>query len=136
MSFERKLVLYRYPLFISFLQCLGWKQDPKRPFFAAYKRITNDGVCCHITPQFDFYNQTGNEAERLTNFAGYPNTLTVSHESASEGVHTGLSLLLDVESFEAMGGGPVSGQVGFKMALADARDVPFVKDQMSYIAPG
>ena len=113
----------------------GWKREPVRPFFAAYKQITNDGVCCHIIPQIDFYSQTGKEPERMTHFSGHPLRLMEINESTRVGVHNGLTMLLDVEAFEAMAG-TSSGQVGFKMALSNARDVPFIKDHMSYIAPG
>jgi hypothetical protein len=47
----------------------------------------------------------------------------------------GLTLLLDAESFE-IGGHASNGVTGFKLALADPKDVPFLSDHVSYFAPG
>jgi hypothetical protein len=46
-----------------------------------------------------------------------------------------LKLLLDVESFE-MKGYSSSGITGFKVALEDPADVPFLSDHSSYVSPG
>ena len=71
----------------------------------------------------------------MTSYAGYSHHLNDIPLGASAGVSNGLVLLLDAEIFESE---PIYsvGEVGFKLALADARDVPFLGDQFSYIAPG
>ena len=118
------------------LKLTEWKKGTKRPFYKAHKRVTDNGICCHIVPHLDFeMGQTGNEPERMTSYAGYSHHLNDIPLGASAGVSNGLVLLLDAEIFESE---PIYsvGEVGFKLALADARDVPFLGDQFSYIAPG
>ena len=120
-------------VFVIFL--LVWAKNP-RTFFSAYKRTTDNGVCCHIIPYFDFEVDTGNEPERSSSFVGRKwkpkDSIKVG---AKAGLDNGLELWLDAESFD-MVGSLSPGFTGFTMALEDPQDVPFTKDHAKLIASG
>ncbi len=81
-------------------------------------------------------NKTGTEEKRFNSFAGRIENLTDIPVGVSEGRKKGLTLLLDAETFD-MEKGFVSNSIsGFRLALADPRDVPFIYDHSYYIAPG
>ena len=71
----------------------------------------------------------------MSSFAGRTTHLNDIPLGASAGSKNGLTLLLDAESFE-IGGLGSNGVTGFKLALADPKDVPFLSDHVSYFAPG
>ena len=75
----------RYPYKLDLL-LLEWKSGPKRPFFPAYRRVTDGSNCCHITPYLDFESgETGNEIERQTYFSGRKKNVS----NIPLGVHSG-----------------------------------------------
>ena len=113
-----------------------WQKKIERPFFKAHKRVTDNGMCCHIVPHLDFKDrEEGNEPEQMTSYAGHLDDLNDIPMGASAGVNNGLSLLLDAETFDYEPNYYV-GEVGFKLAVADARDVPFIGDMFTYFVPG
>ena len=97
----------------------------------AYKDVTDYGCCCNIVP----YLYLVNPETRNVDFSELDRTLY--HEipkGVKNGIHNGLTLVLDVESFDHAYF-PRSSK-GFRIALTNALDKPLINLGGQFIAPG
>ena len=97
----------------------------------AFKGVTDYGCCCLIVPYLDLVNPETRNVNSLQL------DTSLYHEipkGVKNGMQNGLTLVLDVESFDHAYF--TRSSKGFRIALTNALDKPVINLGGQYIAPG
>ena len=97
----------------------------------AFKGVTDYGCCCLIVPYLDLVNP---ETRNVNSLQLDNNLYHEIPKGVKNGIQNGLTLLLDVESFDHAYF--TRSAKGFRIALTNAMDKPVINLGGQYIAPG
>ena len=105
---------------------LEWKNHFQKYFYDSLSVINDFGKCCYVFPQVDVGDKWYDFSDdyELINARGH----------AKPGVSQGLRMFIDVEAFETVSS--VMGSKGFRAAISDPLDVPFMSYDGFYLATG
>ena len=110
------------------LMKVRWSKQPVKMFYSAFRRSTDYGMCCVITPNLDFWE---NKSEEMS-YSG-SQVYNIPRGFAKDGMSHGLEVTLDVEHYDhAM----ILDSIGVKLGLSDFRDKTLVKNHGFSIQPG
>ena len=110
------------------LMKVRWSKEPVKMFYSAFRRSTEYGMCCVITPNLDFWENNSVEMS----YSG-SQVYNIPRGFAKDGMSRGLEVTLDVEHYDhAM----ILDSIGFKLGLSDFRDKTLVKNHGFSIQPG
>ena len=105
-----------------------WSQRSVKLFYSAVRMSTEYGMCCVITPNLDF-KENSSVAPSYSGSQVY----NVPRGFAKDGMSRGLQVTLDMELYDhAM----ILDSIGFKLGLSDIRDKTLIRNHGFSIQPG
>ena len=111
-----------------------WKSNENysKTFFDSYKISTDYGACCIITPYLDF------EIAATRAYSGQDYTgeqyWSIPRGITRNRIQNGLKVMIDVENYDYAYF--ERGAKGFRIAVADSRDIPVINQIGFYVSPG
>ena len=105
---------------------MEWQYQYQKYFYHSLSVINDFGKCCYVFPQVDVGDSWYDFSDdfELINARGH----------AKPGVSQGLRMIIDVEAFETVSSD--MGSKGFKAAISDPLDIPFMTYDGFYLATG